>query len=452
MSDIEQLRLEMDQITLDMIRLFQRRTHIAKEIGKLKQNIGRGVTDYERENQLLYDVKKLCQKLGMEESLGVRMLSFLLGESVRVQSEKKPTHLSIFKRAKELESCGQDIIHMEVGEPDFEAPDAVRNLMPDIFDRGYVRYGSAYGRPEFREALSKYATTHFGTHVPPENVMATPGGRFAVFLAVSLLRPGDEIIVIEPAWPAYEECARHIGAKVRTVKTDMNNKWEPALRQIQDAVSSNTGMIVLNYPNNPTGKILPHHLLDGIMEIAAENNLYVLSDEIYWQYADGWKSVLTYGYEKSIVVQSFSKSHAMTGFRVGYVMAASGILEAMAKLQALSLTSVAEPVQYAAMRALDADAGANSDMIKSRLHVLAEKAQELGLEFVMPQGAMYLFARVNDDDGTALAERLLEHGVAVAPGEAFGDYRNYIRISACQNEKKLIKGMNIINDIRDKND
>ncbi len=452
MPRIEQLRTEMDRVTLDMIRLFQRRTELAMDIGKLKKDIGRGVTDYEREDKLLHDVKKLCMQLGMEESLGVRMLSFLLGESVRVQSEKKPTHLSIFQRAKEMESQGRDIIHMEVGEPDFEPPATVHRLMPEILDSGYFRYGSAYGRPELREALSKYAAAHFGTHVPPENIMITPGGRFAVFLAVSLLRPGDEMIVIEPAWPAYEECARHVGAKVRTVKTDMGSGWEPAMQQMRDAVSSNTKMIVLNYPNNPTGKVLPHSLLDDIVKLAAENDIYVLSDEIYWQYANRWKSVLTCGYEKSIVVQSFSKSHAMTGFRIGYAMAAPWILKEMAKLQALSLTSVAEPAQYAASKALDGSIAPNSELIKSRLDLLAKKAKEIGLEFAAPDGAMYLFARVKGEDGTALAEKLLERGVAVAPGEAFGDYRSYIRISACQNEKKLIKGMNTINSIWSKND
>ena len=209
-------------------------------------------------------------------------------------------------------------------------------------------------------------------------------------------------------------------------------------------------MIVLNYPNNPTGKILPEKLQDDIVDIVRKNDLYVLSDEIYSQYAkNSWKSVLNYNYEKSIVTQSFSKSHAMTGFRIGYGIADTKIIEKMAKLEALCLTNVSEPIQYVAMKALEADISNNTNTVQTRLDVLAEKAEEMGLDFVVPDGAMYLFARVNQDgfDGVQFANSTLEKGLAVAPGEGFGNYKNFIRISACQDEKILIDGMNILSDI-----
>jgi aspartate aminotransferase len=209
-------------------------------------------------------------------------------------------------------------------------------------------------------------------------------------------------------------------------------------------------MIVLNYPNNPTGKILPVELQDKIIKIAKENNLYVLSDEIYSQYAKtNWKSILSYDYEKSIVTQSFSKSHAMTGFRVGYGIASKQIIEKMSKLEALCLTNVSEPIQYVAMKALEADTSNNSNTIQKRLDILALKAKEMGLEFIIPDGAMYIFARVNKEgfDGVQFANSSLEKGLAVAPGEGFGNYKNFIRISACQDEKILIEGMHILGNI-----
>ena len=205
----------------------------------------------------------------------------------------------------------------------------------------------------------------------------------------------------------------------------------------------------LTNPNNPTGKILPEKLQDDIVELARKNNLYVLSDEIYSQYAkSSWKSILSYNYEKSIVTQSFSKSHAMTGFRVGYGIADAEIIEKMSKLEALCLTNVSEPIQYIAMKALDADTSNNTNTVQNRLNVLAQKAREMGLDFVVPDGAMYIFARVNHEgfDGVQFANNTLEKGLAVAPGEGFGDYKNFIRISACQDEKILIDGMNILND------
>jgi aspartate aminotransferase len=213
-------------------------------------------------------------------------------------------------------------------------------------------------------------------------------------------------------------------------------------------------MIVLNYPNNPTGKILNEKVQDSIVELATKNNLYILSDEIYSEYSkNNWKSILNYNYEKSIVTQSFSKSHAMTGFRIGYAIADSKIIEKMAKLEALCLTNVSESIQYIAMKALEADISNNSNTVQNRLDVLIQKAKEMGLDFVVPDGAMYIFARINQEgfDGVQFANSTLERGLAVAPGEGFGNYKNFIRISACQDEKTLIEGMKILNNIMSEN-
>ena len=151
--------------------------------------------------------------------------------------------------------------------------------------------------------------------------MVIPGARFGVFLAFStLLNSGDEVIIIEPAWPAYRQCAINAGVKVRSIKTTLQNKWEPSLEQINSSINNNTKMIVLNYPNNPTGKILSEKLMDSIFEIAKKHDLYILSDEIYSNYSnEEWKSVLTYNYEKSIITQSFSKSHSMTGLSLIHI-------------------------------------------------------------------------------------------------------------------------------------
>ena len=139
----------------------------------------------------------------------------------------------------------------------------------------------------------------------------------------------------------------------------------------------------------------------------------------------------------------------MTGFRIGYAIADSKIIEKMAKIEALCLTNVSEPVQYVAMKALEADTSNNTNTVQSRLDVLAQKAEEIGLEFVAPDGAMYVFARVNQDgfDGVDFANKTLEHGLAIAPGEGFGNYKNFIRISACQEENTLMDGMNILNEV-----
>jgi len=451
MSDINDLRNKMDEVTLEMIKILKTRMDIAKEIGEVKKNLGKGITDESREDNLRGKVISLSKSIGLDESIATKYLNFLLNESVKVQSANKQTHLSIFLKAKSLEQQGKKIIHMEVGEPDFLPPPIVKQALEEVFEKGFLKYGQARGMPIFREALVKYISGKFNTKVTQDNIIVSPGARFSIFTAIStLLNPGDEMIVIEPAWPAYKECALNSGIKVRTINTTLEDNWEPSLEQIENTINSNTKMIVLNYPNNPTGKILPEKLQDGIVDLARKNSLYVLSDEIYSQYAKGsWKSILSYNYEKNIVTQSFSKSHAMTGFRIGYGIADTKIIEKMAKLEALCLTNVSEPIQYIAMKALEADTSKNTNTVQNRLDVLVQKAKEMGLDFVVPDGAMYLFARVNQEgfDGVQFANSALEKGLAVAPGEGFGDYKNFIRISACQDEKILIDGMNILNNI-----
>jgi len=451
MSDIENLRNKMEEVTLEMMKLLKTRTEIAKEIGEVKKNIGKGVTDELREDNLRDKVIRLCKNLELDEAIATKFLNFLLNESVKVQSNNKQTHLSIFLKAKSLEQEGKKIIHMEVGEPDFLPPKIVKESLENVFDKGFLKYGQVKGMPIFREELVKFISKKFNTKVTPDNIIVSPGARFSIFTAITtLLNPGDEMIVIEPAWPAYKDCALNAGIKVRTINTTVEDKWEPSLKQIENTINANTKMIVLNYPNNPTGKILPEKLQDDIIELAKENNLYILSDEIYSQYAKGnWKSILSYNYEKSIVTQSFSKSHAMTGFRVGYAIADTKIIEKMAKLEALCLTNVSEPMQYVAMKALEADTSDNTNTVQKRLELLEQKANDMGLEFVVPDGAMYIFARVNKEgfDGVQFANNTLEKGLAVAPGEGFGDYKNFIRISACQEETVLIEGMNILRDI-----
>ena len=451
MSDIEELRNKIDEITLEMIKLLKNRIEISKEIGAIKKDRGLSITDEAREENLRKKVLSLCKDIGIEEKTGARFLNFLLDESVKIQSTKKQTHLSIFLKAKSLEEQGKKIIHMEVGEPDFLPPAIVKKALEEVYDKGFVKYGHAKGMPKFREALAKKTSEQYDIDVKQDNIIVCPGARFAVFLAITtLVNPGDEIIVLEPAWPAYKDCAATAGIKVRTIKTTLENNWEPSIKQIEGAINSNTKMIVLNYPNNPTGKVLPQKILDDIMDIAMKNDLYVLSDEIYAQYSyDGWKSVLSYNYKKSIVTQSFSKSHSMTGFRIGYAVSDSQIIDKMAKLQAICLTNVSEPIQYVALQALQADTTDNSNNVKSKLDVVIKKAKEIGLDFIEPDGAMYIFAKIKNEsfDGTEFSNKLLDYGLAVAPGEGFGDYKDFIRISACQDEKKLTEGMDILDNV-----
>ena len=409
MPEIDELRKKMEMITLEMITLLKSRTDIAEEIGSIKNNLGINVTDETREIELREKIIAECKILNLDEKIATKFLNFLLNESVKVQSKDSQTHLTIFLKAKELE---------------------------------------AKGLGEFRKSISEFCNEHFNGGINSENVLVIPGARFGVFLAISsLLNPGDELIVIEPAWPAYRQCAINAGVKVRTIKTTLETNWEPTIDQINSAINNNTKMIVLNYPNNPTGKILPEKLQSEIVDIAKQHNLFILSDEIYSNYSNKeWKSILSYKYEKSIITQSFSKSHSMTGYRIGYLISSEEIVNTLTKLQALCLTNVSEPIQFVAMNSINEDVSSNSKLIHERLEVLVDICKKMNLEFYTPDGSMYVFAKIKNrqDNTTDLSHKLLENGLAIAPGEAFGDYSEFIRLSACIEKDSIIEGLNIL--------
>ena len=220
-----------------------------------------------------------------------------------------------------------------------------------------------------------------------DHVVVTPGGRLAVFSAItSLLRTGQELIVIEPAWPAYKECADFVGARTNILRTTLEDKWIPDTKQLEGMINSNTKMIILNYPNNPTGKVLDHKTMEKIVLIAKDHGLYLLSDEVYADYVFAEFSIRKYDYAKSIVVGSFSKRYAMTGFRVGYGIANKDIISKMAKVQAVAITSVAEPMQQAVL-ALEVDPSENIKLMKKRLDFIYRKLKKMSLRCVEPEGA-----------------------------------------------------------------
>lgn len=447
MDDLEKLRGEIREVTVEIMKQVKKRMDISKQIGEIKNRKGLDVVDEKAEEELRKSIVHLCSQIDLDSDVGMRLLNILVNESERVQMKTK-TPTAVFAKAKQLESQGKKIIHLEVGEPDFVPPKTVKDSLAEAIDKGHYHYTESMGIPKLRNALADTLNKKFNTSVANEQVIVTVGGRFAVFLAISsLVKPGDEIIVIEPYWPAYRECAELVNAKIRVLHTTLEDGWTPDISKLESMVNANTKMIIMNYPNNPTGKMLDANNMEKIVRIARDNKLILMSDEVYADYSfNKFTSVLEYDYENGIMISSFSKGPAMTGFRVGYAVSNKEIISKMVKLQAVALTSVAEPMQYAALSALDSNAMENATVMKKRLSLISNRLRKMPVSFVEPDGAMYAFVRVDLDGFNAdqFIDKILEEGLALTPGTAFGNYPNFLRISAGQPESVIEEGLDIL--------
>ena len=448
---LEKLREEMRIVTADIVKLVQKRMSIAGEIGNIKDKLMMKIEDISVEQDIARNVHELGTQIGLNNEFIGRLLNLLFLESINIQKAKtskketKLDHMAMFLKAKQLESEGKKIIHLEVGEPDYLPPVNVKNELLKTFEKKRIHYTQTNGVPTLRKLIAQERS------VKEENVIITPGARFAVFSAmVSNISVGDELIISEPAWPAYRDCANFIGVKVKAMRTNVEQKWDLDLDQLEELITLNTKMIVLNSPNNPTGKIIREREIDNILKLARKNNIFVLSDEVYSMYSYiPYKSILDFGYDKSIMVSSFSKSHAMTGFRVGYAISSKDVIDRISKIQAIAITSVAEPMQHAAIAAMNSNVTKNTTLIKKRLDFIKSELEILPCEFVNPDGGMYYFVRFNNStDVNKIIFSLLNEGVAVAPGIGFGEtYFDFIRISACQPTKLLNDGLKILKKV-----
>ena len=494
---LDNLRYNMKTITQQIISLINERMEIAKRIGEIKQEMSLNIIDDKVEQEIKNFILKESDKKGLDPEFIGRIINLLISESIKIQTSeinkinqinninkvndnvffkeiekndppshsnnifsdlKIKTHMDVFNKAKQLDSLGQKIIHMEVGEPDFSPPFQVKDELCLIYDKQKYHYTETAGINNLRRKLAIYLTNLIdnkkNSEIHPENIIATVGGRFAIFCTFSsMLKPGDEIIVIEPAWPAYKDIANYLGAKAKIIKTNLHERWEPDISLLENSINVNTKIICLNYPNNPTGKILDEKKLESIVDLARKNNLLILSDEVYCNFAyQKFTSILKFQYEKSIMIGSFSKTYSMTGFRVGFAYSLDkNLINKINKVQSLSLTSVAEPMQYCALAALSYNPIEYTNIMKKRIDFVCSKLNNTPFEFIYPDGAMYVFAKINEKlaiDDLSLIEKLLQKGVAIAPGSGFGEtYKNYIRISTCIDEEKLNKGLDIINQM-----
>lgn len=350
----------------------------------------------------------------------------------------------INEKALKLECEGKKIIRLNLGDPDMATPDEIIEAAYAAMKQGKTKYSSSYGEKKLRE---KIAEIH---GVSADNVVITPGSKWGVFATMYLcLKGGRNVIIPTPYWTAYELIAQNLGAKTKLLRTELDSDWKIDLDKLEDLIDKDTRMIILNNPNNPTSKVMDTETLDGVVDIANRKGITILSDEVYGTISFvKTKSILEYdGNHNHILSNGFSKTFSMTGWRIGYIIANKPLIDNITKLNQITINNVPVFIQEAALKGLELReqiANKIKEEYKERADVASELLSKAGLEFSKPDAPFYVFPKRRGLDSEKFTLNLLDKGVAVAPGTAFGDYREHFRISLTAPRDQIETGLNKI--------
>lgn len=361
------------------------------------------------------------------------------------------TAFVVLAKAKELEAEGKSIIHLEIGEPDFDTPGNIVDAGIEALRQGWTHYGPSAGLPEFRKVIAEEVSRSRGIEVKPSEVVVTPGAKPIMFFSIlALVDEGEEVIYPNPGFPIYESVINFIGAKAVPIQLREENEFRLDVEELKTLITKRTKMIIINSPANPTGGVLTHQDLKMIAELAAENDITVLSDEIYSRiiFEGEHHSVSTFPgmRERTIILDGFSKTYAMTGWRLGYGVMPEMLAEQVAKLQTNANSCTASFPQRAGIAGLTGPQEEVEKMVgefKRRRDVMVEGLNQIaGFKCLLPKGAFYAFPNVkalNRKSQELEGYFLNEAGVAMLSGTSFGAYgQGYMRLS-CANSVENIK-------------
>ncbi len=368
------------------------------------------------------------------------------------------TAFEVLVRARALEAQGRDIIHLEIGEPDFDTPRHIVEAGKQALDQGWTHYGPTQGLPELREAIASYICRTRGIRVGAEHVCVVPGGKPIIFFPLmALLEPGDEVIYPNPGFPIYESMINFLGAKPVPIPLVEDRGFSFDLNVLKDSLSSKTKMLILNSPHNPTGGVIPAADVRAIADMVRDRDLMILSDEIYTriyfdQEAPLSISTLPGMLEKTIILDGFSKTYAMTGWRMGYGVMPTWLVDPVNKLMVNSNSCTASFTQRAGIAALNGPQDDVTKMVEEfrrrRDAFCAALNTVPGFRCPIPGGAFYAFPNIQGTGWKSkdLADALLQKaGVACLSGTAFGAYGDgYLRFSIANSYEKLMDAVDRI--------
>ncbi len=368
--------------------------------------------------------------------------------SSRIQRVPQSATMKMADLAARLKREGRDVISFSLGEPDFETPENIKNAAKLALERGETHYTQGSGIIELREAIAQKLNTDNKLDVTSDDVLVTTGAKQAIFEAIcTLVDDGDEVLLFDPAWVSYRAIVLFAGGKPVMVPVSEQNDFAPA--KVENYITKNTKLIVLNSPCNPTGAVYDKNVIKNLAQLAEDNDVFVISDEVYEKiiYDAQHHNIGTLIPELTVTVNGFSKAYAMTGWRLGYATAPRSILKGMLKIQQHSVSNATSFAQRAGVEALSGDQSAVRAMVvefRKRRDLMVERLARIGIKCALPKGAFYAFANVaRFGNSTQVAERLLQDAlIAVTPGSAFGpNGEGYIRLSYATSRDNIVKGI-----------
>jgi aspartate/methionine/tyrosine aminotransferase len=373
----------------------------------------------------------------------------------RMQRIGVESAFEVLVRARALEAKGRSVIHLEIGEPDFPTPPHIVEAAKKALDDGWTHYGPTQGFPELREAVAAEINRTRRIQVGPEHVSIVPGGKPIMFFSMmALLEPGDEVIYPNPGFPIYESMIRTLGATPVPMPLEEDRGFSFDLDMLRDKLTPRTKMVVLNSPQNPTGGVIAGDEIRQMAEMLRDRDLIVLSDEIYARIHYGNEPPVSIAsfpgmLEKTIILDGFSKTYAMTGWRMGYGVMPIWLVDAVTKLMVNSNSCTASFTQRAGIAALTGPQDAVARMVaelRRRRDAFCQGLNSIpGFKCTLPGGAFYAFANVRETGmgSKELADFLMqEAGVACLDGRAFGEYgEGYIRFSYANSLENLMEAV-----------
>ena len=374
--------------------------------------------------------------------------------SARMASIHESTTMKISAMAKRLAATGQDVIDMGVGEPDFDTPKNIVEAGCNSIRMGETRYAPTAGIAELRRAIADKLARENNLHVTADDVTVTPGAKMAVFAAIqALLQECDECVLIGPSWVSYEPCVAFAGGRVSWGRVDEN--FMP--QDLAESISPKTRLIIVNSPSNPTGSVFDGKVLKAIRDLAVDHNLSVISDEIYEKIIYDHQHISIGSMEgmeeRTVTINGFSKSYAMTGWRLGYLAGPKETMKWVNRLLSHSVSQATTFVQRAGVAALQGPQDEVAAMVaefKARRDMLVSGLRDLGIPCSIPGGAFYVFPDVSHlGGGDAFTDKLLKEAlIAATPGSAFGpDGINYVRLSYATSQSRISQALERIGRI-----